>query len=562
MTSSIFLPSSPPLFPNADDQDDDIPSSPPIFPTYEVTVPSRKRPWPVLDDPSSDPLFSDDNLGAEDRSQYEGPKQKRMLKMPWWKLGMRSRLEKEPVMGKDSGVFMGSDASMEDSSADEGVFDGSCDLPSTPRTVRPTQSAQNTPIVKDGPEQRAIRMIEDCVDNGNERIDLAGFGLAGITPAMIKPLHHLIRQAHIAGAEPPSEHEFRALTPSLKLFLAGNSITRLPGDLFELQNLTVLSLRSNIITSIPPTISRLQKLQEFNISSNALEYLPWELLRLYEKDQKIVVRPNPLVRPKLAEADTDVLRSTSRISMSSQTDPDAAMRLKILRLKSAVETLAEDTYHAIRSECRAAGVRDLQTEMQLRIALAQAMHSEHKRRIEYESASPLIFVASTTVRKLQKGFAATETEHRLARSPSSSKDEGSLMSFGDHDHDSLSSTEPVRVTGPGAPSLLEVSLQSVQKHMFPAQIASLRDDSPPQIQAALKLTLEGVEYGNRHCSTCGRSFIIPWARWIEFWLCGNPNTSWDNILPFERFACSEACARPSAPGTFRERRKRERTDGF
>jgi hypothetical protein len=380
---------------------------------------------------------------------------------------------------------------------------------------------------------------------------------------MIKPLHHLIRQAHIAGAEPPSEHEFRALTPSLKLFLAGNSIVKLPGDLFELQNLTVLSLRSNLITSIPPTISRLQKLQELNISGNALECLPWELLRLYEEDQKIVVRPNPLVRPKLAEADADAdaLRSAPRISISSQIDPDAALRLKILRLKSAVETLAEDTYYAMRSECWSAGVRDLQTEMQLRIALAQAMHSGHKRRIEYESASPLIFVASTTIRNLQKGFAATETEHRLARSPSSSKDDGILMSFGDYDHDSSSSTDLVRIPGPGAPSLLELSLQSVQKHMFPAQIASLRDDSPPQIQAALKLTLEGVEYGNRHCSTCGRSFIIPWARWIEFWLCGNLNASWDNVLPFERFSCSQTCARPSAPGTFRERRKSERADG-
>jgi Leucine-rich repeat (LRR) protein len=530
----------------------------------------------VLDDPSSDPLFSDDNLGAEDRSQYEGPKQKRMLKMPWWKLEMRSQQDKEPIIGKDSGVFMGSDASMEDGSVDGASFEGSCDLPSTPRTVRPTHSVANTPVIKNGPEQRAIRVIEDCVENGNERIDLAGFNLTSISSAMIKPLHHLIRQTHIADAEPPSEHEFRALTPSLKLFLSGNNITRLPSEFFGLENLTVLSLRGNLITSIPPTISRLRRLQELNISCNRIERLPWQLLDLYENDCKIVTRPNPLIHPRLSEYDVKALEAQcrsdaqtkryesqriDRVLLYEQLDlhPHEAAKMKLLTLKaSSDETLS--TYDEMRKECRQLGILGLHNELQLRIALAQGRHNMQPRRVGHENQWPLIFVASSAVQQLQKSGMVTRTGGSGATSSISSLTHNdSVVSFDSSpfpsDHDIIAPSPTTSSSGPH--SLLELALQSLQNHMFPAQQEALIPDAPPRIQNALQLSLQGLTNGNKTCSTCHRTLIIPWARWVEFWSLGRTASlsGIDPILPFERFACSRVCARPSAPGTFRHRRQ-------
>jgi Leucine-rich repeat (LRR) protein len=508
-----------------------------------------------------------------------------MLKMPWWKLEMRSQQEKTPIIGKDSGVFMGSDTSMEDGSVDDAGFDGSCDLPSTPRTVRPTHSVTNTPVVKSGPEQRAIQLIEECVENGNETIDLAGFNLTSITSAMIKPLHHLIRQTNIADSEPPSEHQFCAFTPSLQLFLSSNAITRIPRELFDLERLTVLSLRGNLITSIPPGASRLQDLREFNFSGNVIEILPWDLLQLYEDDCKIVALPNPLIRPRLSEDDvkaayaqprvepqfnplgadgpfTDrqsqgladrVFRARFRARLQLHASPRVnpyhvdTLRLKLLSLRvSSDQTLR--TYEGVRAEFRKLGILDLLNEIELRMLLAEGRHKMQKRRIEYEDAAPLTFVVASTVRKLNISSTCPPLDH-----------DDSFVSFdtSQPSSDNDFTTQPPPTTGPGALSLLELALQSVSKHLFPAQQAVLIPDAPPRIQKALRSSLEGLENGHKTCSTCHRTFIIPWARWIEFWSVKPASSSQGlgHILPFERFACSQFCAQPSPPGTFRRRER-------
>lgn len=162
--------------------------------------------------------------------------------------------------------------------------------------------------------QMARAVVNDCLEGGLDSIDLryflspAGFilgddtdtgdsngNLRVVPQGLLRPLQHLTKLPSIR--EPPiSEEVYSSLQPFLRLFLAGNGLSAVSGELFELDSLRVLSLRNNKLTEIPPAIRRLTKLQELNLSVNRLNFLPWELLWLIKKGdlKHLTVRPNPL----------------------------------------------------------------------------------------------------------------------------------------------------------------------------------------------------------------------------------------------------------------------------
>ena len=91
---------------------------------------------------------------------------------------------------------------------------------------------------------------------------------------------------------------YQPLTPALRLYLSNNLLEEVPGEVFHLHNLQVLSLRSNSLTEILPSIGELVKLKELNLGSNHLKWLPWELLGLLHANlRKCMINPNPLIRP-------------------------------------------------------------------------------------------------------------------------------------------------------------------------------------------------------------------------------------------------------------------------
>lgn len=87
----------------------------------------------------------------------------------------------------------------------------------------------------------------------------------------------------------------------LSILLSNNRLGRCPGAIFDLQNLTVLSLRGNRLTELPPAIFNLTNLKQLNVSLNALTHLPMELLELlYNDDSKLstlLIHPNPFHQP-------------------------------------------------------------------------------------------------------------------------------------------------------------------------------------------------------------------------------------------------------------------------
>ncbi|CAE6464183.1 unnamed protein product [Rhizoctonia solani] len=97
----------------------------------------------------------------------------------------------------------------------------------------------------------------------------------------------------------------------IQSYLANNGISILPSELFQLSNLTLLSLRGNKLRSLPPAIGNLKSLRSLNIASNELTTLPSELS--YLNLQALLIHPNPfLPKPTIESTGSSDSRITHR----------------------------------------------------------------------------------------------------------------------------------------------------------------------------------------------------------------------------------------------------------
>lgn len=122
----------------------------------------------------------------------------------------------------------------------------------------------------------------------------------------------------VVAEDVPFEHR----EPSIKLFIANNELTTVPGALFRLEHLTSLSLRNNCLEELPDSIGSLKNLRELNVSQNRLRYLPSSLLRLIGPKTNITslsIQPNDFLEvdsallPQARVFDAE-FQSTSTIS--------------------------------------------------------------------------------------------------------------------------------------------------------------------------------------------------------------------------------------------------------
>lgn len=119
--------------------------------------------------------------------------------------------------------------------------------------------------------------------------------LSSLSDSTLRPLHSLIKlpPAHDTAPDPTA---YTPLTPKLQLFLYNNQLQSLPTELWNLENLTVLSLRGNNLKVLPAGIGNLRNLEELNLAGNQLRYLPGELLDLLAPKgrlTRLTALPNP-----------------------------------------------------------------------------------------------------------------------------------------------------------------------------------------------------------------------------------------------------------------------------
>lgn len=191
-------------------------------------------------------------------------------------------------------------------------------------------------------ELEAEQTIVEAIENGNAIIDLYSRGLREV-PENIEQLNNIVL--------PFLPERSESLVPKLTLWLYDNKITTLAPGLFQLSNLTVLSLRQNQIAEIPPAISRLGNLVELNLAGNMIRQLPASLLRLkhlrnlYVWPNPLLENPKPLPTPPSSQASRQV-----RLLYSALHDDDAVCSSGGVGSGGGVPSLGEYARRALRAQ--------------------------------------------------------------------------------------------------------------------------------------------------------------------------------------------------------------------
>ncbi|KAG9251378.1 leucine rich repeat domain protein [Emericellopsis atlantica] len=288
---------------------------------------------------SSDPaIFSSDDDPALDN--YVEGRQKRRYLGSWYSHQQHHQPEHEhepeaecagaPAQFKgkrtlqrqyDSGVFLASDCTEDDDT----TLELECSMPT--RLKLPQLEAAVRTMTE--PERALQRKIRECVDTGNETVDFWNMGLEELSGETVAPLSHFEKIPDVVSRDVAFEQS----PPKLNLYLAMNRLRMLPGALFDVTNLTTMSLRGNKLESLPPAFSKLCNLQELNLSQNRLRHLPVELLRLLDSNcslQTLILHPNYFLLPAHGDDIFEILEDDERTTP----EPDAS-ELEYERLRKA-----------------------------------------------------------------------------------------------------------------------------------------------------------------------------------------------------------------------------------
>lgn len=134
--------------------------------------------------------------------------------------------------------------------------------------------------------REAVRRIQAAIDNGSSNIKLEDLGLQEI-PEEFGDLVDLVT------FHPSSSNSW---TPTIHAYLSNNALHMVNPVVFDVSNLTVLTLRNNRLHELPPAIGKLINLRDLSIGGNRLECLPIELMDL-ERLQTFSAYPNPFFAP-------------------------------------------------------------------------------------------------------------------------------------------------------------------------------------------------------------------------------------------------------------------------
>lgn len=255
-------------------------------------------------------------------------------------------------------------------------------------------------------------------------------------------------------------------------------MTTLPGELFNLDRLTVLSLRANQLRELPPNISKLSNLKELNLSQNGLRYLPYEILELFSDTSRLTslhLHPNLFHEPQFPPSEEDVKEEQEvqyKIGLGSRAQArprrGAVCAVSPVERRGSWHTQWKITSQA-RTEVRFLGING---------ALVKG---------------PSFPVNTDDSRSSHNKLPVADVDD--APEPPSSGDELSR-----------------------APSLLEVALAACAKtSQLPFLADFLPDDSPSSLHVLLAEAAEKKESGGSKCTICARNFIIPRTEWIEWW---------------------------------------------
>lgn len=295
--------------------------------------------------------------------------------------------------------------------------------------------------------------------------------LTCISNATIRPLAAFTR------VPPVTEGVFTRLEPKLKIFLASNRLSTLPEELFNLNNLTVLSLRGNKIHELPPAIGRLHNLTELNISQNSLQFLPFEILDLFSDTsrlQSFQIHPNLFHERQCPPEDVSegYQNVAHEIGVENGTRPRRGAICGILPGRKP------RSWHP---QWRVS----FTARTEIRYLDINGAHMKGPTLSNHTLFGP---------RKFPNGIPVADAND----TPTPPNPRGNVMSR--------------------APSLLELALSACSRTpQLPYLASGLPEDCPESFHGLLGLVAAKKESGGSKCTICKRDFIIPRTEWIEWW---------------------------------------------
>ena len=274
-----------------------------------------------------------------------------------------------------------------------------------------------------------------------------------------------------------TEGVFTRLEPKLKIFLNSNKLTTLPGELFDLGNLRVLSLRGNQLYELPPGIGKLKNLKELNLSQNGLRYLPYEILDLFSDTSRLSslqLHPNLFHAPQFPPA----LRIGEEVG-------GVQYKLGLWRPRP-----------------RRGAVCGVSPDQKQR-----SWHSQWK----------IAYQARTEVRYFDiNGALLKGPNFPDIRAPDSGSQRNGIP-VADPEYCPTPPESHVNFVS-RAPSLLEVALVACARTSQLPNLASyLSDDCPWYMPKLLADAAIKKEAGGSKCTVCKRNFTIQRTEWIEWW---------------------------------------------
>lgn len=491
--------------------EDDQPE--PVLPSFKDL---RKRarfqapaPSDFWTDSSEPAIFSSDDDPSVD-NYANGRRRKKRLVGSWFQqseqllsseagpvptaTGIRRGLRRE----LDSGVWLASDDTIDANPKGE-----------LPAHVDPTQRVSNgfsraASFRNVTPEEaKAQKIIEKCIDEGDEKVDLSGLGLGGIASSTVQPLSgfHLIPTV-VEGVP------FEGREPRMQLYLGNNRLARIPAAVFDLSCLTVLSLRNNQLTELPPCIGQLRNLDHLNISFNRLRWLPRELLDLMmsrENLENFKLYPNPFCKPEM-------IKSAGQEGWlgSVYTRPQKEFELQ----GPSQPRRRENPWGDHGGECSVWTPCPMGAEWEKDVRLKRSGAC-------YAARSPVQYIGGTGLNTSSFDLDDGEwlpTENMFARpaGPSSSR----LAKLED-----VSPALPAHDSPAEPRELLELALQACRRAVAAnADLRSLMPATTPEhLLRVLGLAEERGETDSYRCARpgCkGRSMVVPRTQWVEWWYLG------------------------------------------
>ncbi|KAI2615030.1 hypothetical protein GGR54DRAFT_317543 [Hypoxylon sp. NC1633] len=426
----------------------------------------------------------------------------------------------------DSGVWMGSDIS-DDADFDDG-FVADIPVPRRPnlweirsrlRHARPIAPLSHTNSVIWNAIQAAVDVPAPLVDLSNCNIDK--ISNVAISQLSLLNTYPLITQSHPFSPIEPQK-------PYVELYLSNNPLRRIPAPLFNLDNLTVLSLRHTKITELPPTIANLRNLVLLNLSMTRLRYLPSELLDLFKYPghlRTLTIHPNSFYSPDHLEpgfTDRDVWDDSFRDKVVFSED-FTGLNGQTIRL-----WVSEEDDHRFGQGPGKDGLCLMRAR-----ALARSP-------VQYSDSRGSV-VSKFRLPQPGKGSGLNIQTEDMSLAPS-------LPKF------RRKAGTPSRV-----PSLFDLTLRSCAKTGQLRNLASYLPERAPQHfreifdDIADRCEGDGND-GDIPCSVCGRRVMAPLAQWIEWWELSKSSSykpitvptpisavDEEKAVPFMRRACSWKC---------------------